>query len=260
MKLDLHCHTAEGSLDGKLPIEEYMQLLMEKGYQGMLVSDHNSYNGFRHYRDCLKSKYPDFVVLKGIEYDTIDAGHVLVIMPETQKLRILECRGLPVRILQDIVHRHGGILGPAHPCGERHLSITRTRVYKKHPELMKNFDFLEAFNSCESSESNAKALALAEKYHLCTFGGSDSHFADCVGTAYTITPEGIRTESDLINLVKEHASFSAGGTFFTGTVKNRIGLFNHFLVEGFWFYNHFAALARSRRRRAALKLHQKLEL
>ena len=73
----------------------------------------------------------------------IDAGHILVIMPENVKLLILECRGLPVKMLQDIVHHHGGILGPAHPCGERHLSITRTRLYKKHPEIMENFDFLE---------------------------------------------------------------------------------------------------------------------
>ena len=47
----------------------------------------------------------DFLVLKGIEYDTIDAGHVLVIMPETIKLRILELRGLPVQLLIDIVHQ-----------------------------------------------------------------------------------------------------------------------------------------------------------
>lgn len=259
MKFDLHCHTAEGSLDGKLPIEEYMKLLIEKGYQGMLVSDHNSYNGFRYYRDCLKEKYPDFVVLKGIEYDTIDGGHVLVIMPETRKLRILECRGLPVRILQDIVHRHGGILGPAHPCGERHLSLTRTRVYKKHPELMQNFDFLEAFNSCESQESNQKALELANKYHLCTFGGSDSHFADCVGTAYTILPEDIRKESELITAVKNRAPMTASGVYFRGTVKYKIGPFNHVLVEGFWLYNHFAALARAHKRRTALKLQKLLK-
>ena len=31
-------------------------------------------------------------MLKGIEYDTIDAGHILVIMPENVKLKILELR------------------------------------------------------------------------------------------------------------------------------------------------------------------------
>ncbi len=41
VKFDMHCHTKEGSLDGKVEIEEYIRILKEKGYQGMLVSDHN---------------------------------------------------------------------------------------------------------------------------------------------------------------------------------------------------------------------------
>ena len=45
MKFDMHCHTKEGSLDGKVKIERFIEILMEKGYQGMLVTDHNSYNG-----------------------------------------------------------------------------------------------------------------------------------------------------------------------------------------------------------------------
>lgn len=252
MKFDMHCHTKEGSLDGKIPVAEYIQRLKDKGFDGMLVTDHDSYNGFRKYRDYLKGKIGDFVVLKGIEYDTIDAGHILVIMPEQVKLLLLECRGLPVRVLQEIVHRHGGILGPAHPCGERHISISRTRAYKKHPEIMKNFDFIEGFNSCESPESNAAARQLAFKYDLLMFGGSDSHHPDCVGTAYTMFNGEIKTESDLIKHVKERQETSYGGYYYQKTVKNKIGFLNHVLIESFWFYNHFASMYRSRKRKFAL--------
>ena len=253
MRFDFHCHTKEGSLDGKIAIAEYIEILKNKGFQGMLVTDHDSYNGYRKYRDTIKKDLKDFVVLKGIEYDTIDAGHILVIMPENTKLLILECRGLPVRLLQDIVHRHGGILGPAHPCGERHLSITQTRIFKKHPEIMEKFDFLEGFNSCESDESNAKAQALAKEYHLPTFGGSDSHHADCVGTAYTDIDEVIEKESDLISCVKRGCTFTFGGYKYRHTVKQRIGIFNHILVEGFWVYNHFTWLVRLHRRKLAMQ-------
>ena len=31
MKFDMHCHTKEGSLDGKVVIEEYIRRLKEKG-------------------------------------------------------------------------------------------------------------------------------------------------------------------------------------------------------------------------------------
>lgn len=254
IKFDMHCHTKEGSLDGKLPVAEYIKLLKSQGFSGMLITDHDSYNGYRYCRDNLKEKLGDFTVLKGIEYDTIDAGHILVILPETVKLTLMECRGLPVKLLIDIVHRHGGILGPAHPCGERHLSLTRTRAYKKNPDIMKSFDFLEAFNPCETPESNMSARRLAFQYRLPMLGGSDSHCAECVGTAYTAFEEHIATESELINYVKERKAVSYGGTYYQGTVKDRLGILNHVLVEGFWFYNRFASLYRSHKRRAALAL------
>jgi len=42
MKIDMHCHTKEGSIDGKVPIEEYIRLLKNQGFGGMLVTDRKS--------------------------------------------------------------------------------------------------------------------------------------------------------------------------------------------------------------------------
>ena len=50
MKFDMHCHTKEGSLDGKVPIAEFAARLQEMGFDGMLVSDHDSYNGYRAWK------------------------------------------------------------------------------------------------------------------------------------------------------------------------------------------------------------------
>ena len=109
MKFDMHCHTKEGSTDGRVVIEEYIQRLRSMGFGGMMVTDHNSYDGYREWKNSLKGKeYTDFVVLKGIEYDTLDCGHMLVVMPVGVKLRILEMRGLPIALLVKIVHRYGG--------------------------------------------------------------------------------------------------------------------------------------------------------
>ena len=36
MKIDMHCHTKEGSIDGKVPIEEYIRMLRSQGFGGML--------------------------------------------------------------------------------------------------------------------------------------------------------------------------------------------------------------------------------
>ena len=94
MKIDMHCHVKEGSIDSKVGVEEYITLLKEQGFQGMVITDHDTYNGYRYWKEHIKGKkHTDFVVLKGIEYDTRDAGHILVIMPEGVKMRLLEMRG-----------------------------------------------------------------------------------------------------------------------------------------------------------------------
>jgi hypothetical protein len=226
----------------------------------MLVTDHNSYNGYRAWRDRLKGKkYRDFVVLKGIEYDTIDAGHILVILPENVKLKIMECRGLPVKCLIDIVHKHGGILGPAHPCGEKYLSIIHTIKQEKQLAVMDKFDFLEGFNACEDSESNRNAMRLAKKHHLPVFGGSDAHRPDCVGMGGTEFSGEITCESDLIKLVKKEKELASvcGGEYYHGTTKQKIGKMNNILVMSFWVYNRMGSIYRRHRRRTELKkLHQ----
>ena len=97
---------------------------------------------------------------------------------EGVKLKLLELRGLPAQILIMVVHKYGGIVGPAHPYGEKYLSLIKTQARKKFHEerlksLMEQFDFVEVFNACESEEVNEKARKLARKYHKPGFGGSD---------------------------------------------------------------------------------------
>ena len=71
MKIDMHCHVHEGSIDSRVSLDEYITVLKEKGFDGMLITDHDSYHGYRHWKYEMKGKaHQDFVVLKGIEYDT----------------------------------------------------------------------------------------------------------------------------------------------------------------------------------------------
>ena len=43
MKLDMHCHVKEGSIDSKVSLDEYIILLKERGFDGMLITDHDTY-------------------------------------------------------------------------------------------------------------------------------------------------------------------------------------------------------------------------
>lgn len=253
----MHCHTKEGSLDGKVCLEEYISILKKKGYNGMLITDHNSYNAYRYYKKHTNADaFKDFVVLKGIEYDTIDAGHIIVIVPETVKSPLLELRGLPVALLIELVHSLGGILGPAHPCGEKYLSLTNTRRFRKNPNIFKNFDFIEIFNACETPLSNQMAADLATRFGLPGFGGSDAHKPECVGLAYIDINADIRCESELITAIKEKAPIKSGGFYYRGTTKEKIGRVNDLLVYSFWIFNKTAGLYRYYNRRMELTAYK----
>ena len=252
MKLDMHCHTRQGSPDGKVDLLENIELLRRKGYDGMLITDHDSYKAYRFYQK-LPEKPADFVVLKGIEYDTIDAGHMLIVMPAGVKLPILELRGLPVALLIEIVHHFGGIIGPAHPCGEKFLSTLRE---KKSGNICRNiyqkFDFIEGYNACEDTDSNLRAMRIAEEFGLPCFGGSDSHKPDSVGFGYTILQEEIADETDLINYIRAGKPTRAGGVRYEHTTKAKLGRANKILVYSFWFYNKATAFFRRKARNLEL--------
>lgn len=252
MKLDMHCHTKEGSPDGKTALLDYITRLKEKGYDGMLITDHNSYKACKYYKN-LKNKPEDFTVLCGIEYDTLDAGHIIIVMPTGMLPRILELRGLPVLLLVELVHRLGGILGPAHPYGEKFLSTFNTKLGKRAKEkLMKRFDFIETYNACEDARANKYAKTLAAKYNLPEIGGSDSHKKDSLGFGYTLLQKNVATETELIQYIKNGLPVASGGVRYFHTTKQKLGKANDILVYSFWFYNKFMALFRTRPRKKEL--------
>ena len=250
MKIDMHCHVKEGSPDSKIGIDEYITILKANGFGGMVVTDHDTYNGYRYWKETMKGRlHNDFVVLKGIEYDTVDAGHILVIMPQGVKMRLLELKGLPVAVLIDFVHRNGGILGPAHPCGEPYMSFTGAKSYYKNPEVMERFDFVEVFNACESAVSNDKALKLAQNHGKIGIAGSDAHNPIAAGMAYTNIPGYYKTETELITAFRKKQQFEVGGSFYNKTLKDRLGKINKIYSYSFWFYNTLGEVVKRRQRK-----------
>ncbi len=253
LKFDFHCHTRNGSLDAKVDIVEYANLLREQGFGGMMVTDHNSYNGYRAWRRYAERTggFEDFTVLKGIEYDTLDAGHILVVMPDDVRLKLLEIRGLPVRMLIKVVHGYGGILGPAHPYGAKFLSAMCSERLRRDETLIHEFDFVETFNTCELVQSNEKARKLAEQYGKVCFGGSDSHRAEYIGMGYTEIRHPVTCCNDLIRLVKAHEIAGCGGT--ERKPKERTAAAQAMLGAAWKVYNRGLAVAKAHARTTGLR-------
>lgn len=211
MKFDMHCHCWEGSVDSKIHIRDYARKLKAEGFGGMLITDHDSYRGYKYWASHRHIMPEDFLVLKGIEYDTNDAGHFIVILPDGVDLKLLELRGMPVDKLVDLVHAYGGVLGPAHPYGMKSSSIMHYRRIHREPELFREFDFLEGLNTCEKVIANTKARELADKYDLQCTAGSDAHSEKMAGTAFTVFDRPITCNNDMIASIRERGIVAFGG-------------------------------------------------
>ena len=235
MKFDLHCHTKEGSFDSKVPLSEYVSKYRMLGYDRFMIADHNSW------RACKKWAYlrdlPEndgMVVICGIEYDTKDAGHVLVILPDGLYPPVLKIRGMRCKKLIRLVHFTGGIIGLAHPFGVRSSSAMGFKLMDY--SLLDKFDFFEVFNTCEEHSSNYLASELAAKYSLPGIAGTDAHDAQYLGMAWTEIDWDIHSNNDFIEAIKNGAVVSAGGIERENTKKSKAK--DHWTgVIGYKIYN-----------------------
>lgn len=250
MRIDMHCHTSEGSQDARVSIFKIVEVLKQKGYDGVLITDHNSYKGYDAWAE---SGRDDFVVLKGIEYDTREAGHMLIVLPEGADTSVLAYRGMPLMKLIQVVHRLGGVIGPAHPYDYCKFGMFNTRKWRRNKAVCYNFDFVEIFNSCADRYNNRHAEKLAEQYRRPTFGGSDNHRLSGIGLGYTDIEADIRNNDELIEALEIGTAFEAGGSY----NPDSFACAHSFLYScGAWAYfmvNKCMGLCMSYKRRKALR-------
>ena len=250
MRFDLHCHTREGSIDARASIFDIAARLQAKGFDGMLVTDHNSFDGFDKCADAAAKN--GFVILRGIEYDTSNAGHMLVILPDKVKCRLLEIRGMGVEHLIKLVHSHGGILGPAHPYGTGFFALMHTRWSQRHMEsLLDDFDFVETCNSGVKHEANARARRLAQYFGKVQTGGSDVHHLEDAGLAYTDISGDIRSNNELIAAIRRGEGITAACKENPHGSENKI--IKNAGIAGYWVMNKATAALRLVQRRHAEK-------
>ena len=173
-KYDLHTHTKEGSFNAPVSVYDLVRILVEKEYDGLLITDHNSYNGYKFYIDNMKYLFKGISVIKGIEYDTKE-GRVIIVMPSNTNSNIFTCPGLHLRQAIDIVHEYGGIIGLCY-SPNKHLDQT----------IISELDFIESDKS-----SNLPLIK-----------GSNNHGFKSIGKYYTYLENKINNEDDLIAYIK----------------------------------------------------------
>ena len=90
-------------------------------------------------------------------------------------------------------------------------------------------------------------------------GGSDSHKLNCVSMGYTILPERVTCETELIALIRKKVPIEAGGKLYDKTTKDRIGKASKLLAYSFWFYNKGGELLKRRKRRKKGKIENPMD-
>lgn len=182
---ETHLHTCEASKCGRLHGEDYISYMIDRGYNGLIVTDH-FFNGNTSvdadlsweervnrycsgYERALKaSEGTDLTVMFGVEFNFTKDEYLLYGI-DKQWLLDNECIMKMTRHeLFDAVHKAGGIMVQAHPFRERdYLSDI-----KLSPDTA---DGIEVYNAANNANMNALAFEYCVRLGLPMTAGSDIH-------------------------------------------------------------------------------------
>ena len=189
LKIDFHVHTFY-SRDSYITLKQVVSFARKRGLDGVVITDHNTVKG------ALKLKTREIIVVPGIEVSTID-GHLLGINVTTS---IPAKLGIEKTI--QLIHEAGGIAIAAHPFS----------FYKSPPSRsVSSYDAVEVMNasSVPFSVLTHYSRRFAERLGVPQTGGSDSHYAPEIGSAYTVVDSGTNVD-EIVSAIKKGAVSPSG--------------------------------------------------
>lgn len=206
-KYELHCHTGCVSRCGRTQPEEIVKLYMEKGYDGIVVTDHYSPMTFKKnwcpqtqidfylegYRRMKAAAPEDFTVLLGMELRHYATGNDYLIYGIDEAF--LYSAGNLMALLEKQVHRlcqeKGYLVFQAHPF--------RPYIIRCNPKYL---DGIEVYNGKVPKPQNDKALEWAKRTGKLMCSGSDFHSPENLARGGIITSAPIKTNADLLKVLK----------------------------------------------------------
>lgn len=169
LRIDLHLHT-NYSLDAKTTLEEAVRYAKKNQLDGIAVTDHDTVEGARRI-----AKEQDLLVIPGIEVSS-QHGHILglnITEPIQPKLGVAETA--------ERIQLLGGLAVIAHPAVI--IKGLGARI-----DASSRIDAIEVINAAAIpfylSIYSSRRLAL--RLRLPQTAGSDSHYPNEIGSAYTI--------------------------------------------------------------------------
>lgn len=209
-KYEIHSHTNETSQCAAISAKELVEKYKELGYSGIVITNHYSDMTFslkemlnkkarlEHYlagyREAQKYETDDFSVLLGVELRFFLNGNDYLIYGVTEELMKKAPFFLPMYLKRTsaFFRKNGCIVIQAHPY--------RPYIYRANAKYL---DGVEVLNGKSTKAENEKALAWAKKKNLkIRTAGSDCHRVTGAGLSGIITKEQIKTNDDLLRILK----------------------------------------------------------
>ena len=213
-KYEMHAHTCPCSGGGG-EMEEHIDALIERGFAGMVITNHFYRGDNRIDKDLPWEEFVapyeedyergkryaqsrDFDLLFGIEEHICGGREVLIYGIDPDFLRgtpSFKTAGLCE--YAEAVHGAGGVIFQAHPYRERpYIAVAEPFAEQ---ELL---DGIEAFNGGNRPQENEKAEAFAKERGLRVIGGSDGHKSFSVGYGGIVSKIRIRDGETLVKVLK----------------------------------------------------------
>ena len=194
MIIDLHTHTGEHSSCSHQTAEELILRAVEISLDGIVLTDHD-YLWTRVELDKVLKRIGDIslVVLRGREVTCSD-GHLLVYGVENT---IREGKSCLTTANQ--VRSQGGATILAHPFRwEGFIRDTDAEVVR----VFREFDAVEGWTTNHSDPELNRVRRFRGFSGVCLVGASDAHSADRVGAYATRLMESVRTEKELVEVLR----------------------------------------------------------
>ncbi len=207
-RADLHMHTNLG--DGWASPAQVIQEARRRGLRLIAVTDHDHLEGARRVAELLAREAQataggvacPLELVMGVEVTTRQ-GHLLGLFVEKAPRAMR-----PVEETIDEIKAQGGLVIVPHPFGRLVPSLSRKRI----AELLNRgylIDALEMYNPSPANASQRHLVRQAnQEWQLAEVAGSDAHFWQHIGVAYTLFPG--QSADDLRQAILQHR-VSPGG-------------------------------------------------
>ncbi|HLX58916.1 MAG TPA: CehA/McbA family metallohydrolase [Ktedonobacteraceae bacterium] len=199
-RADVHMHTNLG--DGWASPAKVIEVAIARGLGLVAVTDHDHVEGAKRVADLLAQHDYPLQMITGVEVSTRQ-GHLLGLFVKKAPKSL---RSVEESI--DAIKEQGGLVIVPHPFGRLVPSLNHAKIESL---LEKGYaiDGIEVYNPTPANASKRSAVRTAnQQWKLAETGGSDAHFWQHIGSAYTLFP-GTEPE-DLRRAILERTVRSGG--------------------------------------------------